>query len=335
MALGDDAEARSRARRHPPAWPGRCVAGPGRPDGRRGAAGGTAPRGPATTSGQLLDEGAVTLDALRGPTVPIDALLAVAGYCRQTLRWPLASDRIDRRPPGDWASWHCTDRRPPSASWPRNRCRIRSCSTRLLRDARGPKDKNVYRILKSKRDALHAQERAAAEALATMTTLCASIERHIHQPFSSAYVTAAGTLHQATGRKSPHRRRRNCRPAQPRRWSAVGRSSRRHLQQLAREAAGRPPSNRPWRRARRCWRNCPQLLAAAYEEGATDTDTRLAALTSRWNELLQFRSPTRALRRIALEQLRSAVAPRSPRSMRSTVRCNSWRQRPMNTTPVC
>lgn len=57
----------------------------------------------------------------------------------------------------------------------------------LLKEARG-KDKNVYKIVRGKCDALLAQEKAAAETQASIAALCAALERHRHQPFDTLFV---------------------------------------------------------------------------------------------------------------------------------------------------
>ena len=57
----------------------------------------------------------------------------------------------------------------------------------LLKDARGGKDKNVYKIVKQKCDALHAEEKAAADIQTTIAGLCAALERHRHQPFDNLF----------------------------------------------------------------------------------------------------------------------------------------------------
>ena len=67
---------------------------------------------------------------------------------------------------------------------------------RLLKQVRD-KDKNVYKILKQKCDALNAADRRAAANAAEIEALCASIERHSMKSFDSHY---AGTLHHLSGR---------------------------------------------------------------------------------------------------------------------------------------
>jgi hypothetical protein len=53
---------------------------------------------------------------------------------------------------------------------------------RLIRDVRGGKDKSVYKILTSKRDALLVQERKVEQLHAEISAIAAALERHSHRP---------------------------------------------------------------------------------------------------------------------------------------------------------
>lgn len=67
----------------------------------------------------------------------------------------------------------------------------------LLRDARGGKDKSVYKILTRKRDALLALEREAQQVQAEIDAVAAAIERHSHRPYDALFTPA---LEQLEGR---------------------------------------------------------------------------------------------------------------------------------------
>src|SRR5258708_14270464 len=54
----------------------------------------------------------------------------------------------------------------------------------------GSKDKNVYKILKQKCDALNAEHRKAAEIAGEVSALCASLERHSHRTYDTLYTAA-------------------------------------------------------------------------------------------------------------------------------------------------
>jgi len=54
----------------------------------------------------------------------------------------------------------------------------------------GSKDKNVYKILKQKCDALNAEQRKAAEFASQIDALCASLERHGRRTYDTLYTAA-------------------------------------------------------------------------------------------------------------------------------------------------
>ncbi|HEY0943010.1 MAG TPA: DUF349 domain-containing protein [Steroidobacter sp.] len=64
----------------------------------------------------------------------------------------------------------------------------------LLRDARGGKDKSVYKILTRKRDALLAQEREAEQVQSEINAVSAAIERHSHRPYDPLFTPALEQL---------------------------------------------------------------------------------------------------------------------------------------------
>ena len=57
----------------------------------------------------------------------------------------------------------------------------------LIRDARGGKDKTVYKILTRKRDVLLAHEREAEQLHAEISAASAAIERHSHRPYDPMF----------------------------------------------------------------------------------------------------------------------------------------------------
>ena len=57
----------------------------------------------------------------------------------------------------------------------------------LIRKARGGNDKNVYKILTRKRDALLAREREIEQQQAEISAVAAEIERHSHRPFDPLF----------------------------------------------------------------------------------------------------------------------------------------------------
>jgi hypothetical protein len=65
---------------------------------------------------------------------------------------------------------------------------------RLIRDARGGKDKSVYKILTSKRDALLVQERKVEQLHAEISSISAALERHSHRPHDPLFGPALEQL---------------------------------------------------------------------------------------------------------------------------------------------
>jgi hypothetical protein len=61
---------------------------------------------------------------------------------------------------------------------------------KLLLKQIGHKDKNVYKIIKQKCDALSAEERKAAQIASEVEGLCASLERHSHRHYDPLYAAA-------------------------------------------------------------------------------------------------------------------------------------------------
>nr|WP_298728463.1 DUF349 domain-containing protein [uncultured Steroidobacter sp.] len=64
----------------------------------------------------------------------------------------------------------------------------------LIRDARGGKDKSVYKILTRKRDALLAQEREVEQLHAEVAAVSAAIEKHSHRPYDAVFTPALEQL---------------------------------------------------------------------------------------------------------------------------------------------
>jgi len=140
---------------------------------------------------QLIDAGTLDYAGLPGRPEHLPALLAVAAACTDHSLLTGSMAAI-----GDedvYARLAIEGAAPVIRQLAAERVQELPTLLRLLKDARG-KDKNVYRILKHKRDAIHAQRRAVEEELELMSTLCTSLERHIPQPFNSTYVAAVDHL---------------------------------------------------------------------------------------------------------------------------------------------
>src|ERR1700694_1983263 len=136
---------------------------------------------------QLIDEGAIDFAEFRDQVRNRAEMFSVAALCKDASRLPDALATIDD--PVQIAQLVVAS---PSS-------RLRQLAAQaiedpvqlrqLLKQVRS-KDKNVYKILKQKCDALNAEERKAAQIASEVSALCASLERHSHRPYDALYASA-------------------------------------------------------------------------------------------------------------------------------------------------
>jgi Domain of Unknown Function (DUF349) len=140
---------------------------------------------------ELIDEGSIDFAALCDHAENRAALFSVLALCKDTRRLPQALAAID-----DAAQiMHLVLESPSS------RVRQLAAETiedpvvlrQLLKQVR-EKDKNVYKILRHKCDALIAVERKAAEIASEAASICASLERHSHRSYDPLYEAVFGHL---------------------------------------------------------------------------------------------------------------------------------------------
>jgi hypothetical protein len=132
---------------------------------------------------QLIDEGAVEFETLRATPVNVSALLAVAGYTSDPERLPRTLASIDE-----------AERRALVLGGPSSRIRQLAAHSvsdpielrQLLKQLHG-KDKNVYKIIREKCDALHAVEQTIDKARNEAIRACESLERHAHRIYEAVY----------------------------------------------------------------------------------------------------------------------------------------------------
>jgi Domain of Unknown Function (DUF349) len=132
---------------------------------------------------QLVDAGTLEFETLRAPPVNVAALLAVAGYSSDPEKLPRALASID-----------AADRRALILGGPSSRIRQLAAQSvsdplelrQLLKQLHG-KDKNVYKIIREKCDALNAEERTAETARSDAIRACESLERHAHRIYEAVY----------------------------------------------------------------------------------------------------------------------------------------------------
>ncbi|WP_116812085.1 DUF349 domain-containing protein [Steroidobacter cummioxidans] len=106
----------------------------------------------------------------------------------------------------------------------------------LIRDARGGKDKSVYKILTRKRDSLLAQEREVEHLHAEVAAAAAAIEKHSHRPYDPMFTPTLEQLESRWTAVAPHAEpdvAEKTRQAIDRAREVVAQ----HLRQIAAEAA--------------------------------------------------------------------------------------------------
>lgn len=251
---------------------------------------------------QLLDAGAIQFPDLSGGAANLTALLSVATLCRDPALLPQAMAAIgDEELLGQLS---LTGSSPAIRQLAAARVQEHSKLVQLLKDARG-KDKHVYKILKQKRDAINAQQRAELAALEALNTLCATIEHHIHQPFNSSYapiVEHLVTQWQAVGAKAPTELRARAEQAIERCRQVVTR----HQQQIASAAAHAAAIKDAVPERQAVLQALQTLLAAVYAASASEVAAQLAAAAARWIELAELKAPGRE-EIASFEQLSNAI----------------------------
>ena len=136
---------------------------------------------------ELVDEESIDFAAFCRQAENRPVMFAVAALCTDTGRLPQALAAIDD--PIQVAQLVVQS---PSS-------RLRQLAAQRIEDAAqlrqllkevGSKDKNVYKILKQKCDALNAEQRKAAEIAGEAGALCASLEWHSHRTYDTLYTAA-------------------------------------------------------------------------------------------------------------------------------------------------
>lgn len=132
---------------------------------------------------QLIDAGALEFEALRAPPVNIAALVAVASYSSDPGPLQRTLGSIEE-----------SERRALILGGPSSRVRQLAAHSvsdpaelrALLKQLHG-KDKNVYKIIREKCDALNAEEQTIEKARGEAIRACESLERHAHRIYEAIY----------------------------------------------------------------------------------------------------------------------------------------------------
>jgi hypothetical protein len=135
---------------------------------------------------QLIDEGSIGFAEFCDQAEHRSVMFAVAALCKDSSRLPEALARIDD--PIQVAQLvvesSSSRLRQLAAQAVEDPVQLRQ----LLKQVRS-KDKNVYKILKQKCDALNAEDRKTAEVEAAVNALCESLERHSRRTYDALYTS--------------------------------------------------------------------------------------------------------------------------------------------------
>jgi hypothetical protein len=132
---------------------------------------------------QLVDAGALDFETLRAPPVSVAALLAVMGYSSDPERLPRALASIDEAERSPLVFGGSSSRiRQLAAQSISDPAELRL----LLRQGHG-KDKNAYKIIREKCDALNAEQHTVEKARGDAIRACESLERQAHRIYETVY----------------------------------------------------------------------------------------------------------------------------------------------------
>lgn len=163
----------------------------------------------------------------------------------------------------------------------------------LLKDVRG-KDKNVYKIIRQKCDAILAVEKAAAERQAAIEALCAALEKHTHLPFDNLYAPTLEHLCANWSQVADHASGEDRARAE----LAIDRCRAvitRHLQDVASQAARANAIASADADRQAVLAELRKALAALYEEPEhADRRALLAQCADRWAELASYKAPNKS-----------------------------------------
>ena len=242
---------------------------------------------------QLVDAGTLEFETLRAPPVNVSALLAVAGYSSDPERLPRILASID-----------VAERRALVLDGPSSRIRQLAAQSvsdpvelrQLLKQLLHGKDKNVYRIIREKCDALNAEEQTLEKARSDAIRACESLERHAHRTYEAVYEPTFKHFHERwqalEAHAAPEVRERAAR-AMARCEEIIAE----HHQRLAQEAA--------------------EAAARAAREAERAEALRLAELESaRRREQAERAAAETAARRAAEETERAAAAAAEAATLR-------------------
>ena len=241
---------------------------------------------------QLIDAGTLEFETLSAPPVNVSALLAVAGYSSDPERLTRTLASIDEAQRKALVLVGASSRiRQLAAQSMSDPLELRQ----LLRQLHG-KDKNVYKIIREKCDALNAAEQTVDKARNDAIRACESLERHAHRIYEAVYEPTLRHFHT--------------------RWQAL-------------EAYAAPDVRK---RAARAIERCEEIIAEHQQrigQEAAEAAARIAREAERVEavrhaELESARTREEAERTAAETAARPRVLPASPRERAAVPRRGPW-----------
>lgn len=175
----------------------------------------------------------------------------------------------------------------------------------VLKNVRS-KDKNVYKIIKHKFDALHAQEKAATEVQASIDAVCAALERHVYHPFDNLFTPALehfnsqwNALAAQASPEATHRAEQaidHCREIITQ-----------HLQATASQAARAGAIANADTNRQEILSELRSTLSAIYaHDQITNVEQSLSQCVERWTEIANYK-PASPAEQSSFSQLRKAI----------------------------
>lgn len=257
---------------------------------------------------ELIDTGTVSIDRLPRDPDKQRGVLAIAALTADQSNFETAASRVS-----DQATWVELAMNASSAKL-RQLAAARLTAPddlRAVMKSARERDKSVYKIAKTKLDALNAEVKRAEQARDHMRSIAEAIERHSHKPFDGAYVATIDHLERewrALDVPIPEELSARVESAIDRAREVIAEQIRAAAARAAHEAAvanAQAQRNDIVDELRKLLRT----LYAASELDATAAENvreRIAKLIERWNDTLQYR-PAEENESKELEALRSAI----------------------------
>lgn len=243
---------------------------------------------------ELVDAGAISIEQLPWDSARRLAVLAIAAATADAAHFERIASRIE-----DGALWK-------ELATGGSTAKLRQLAAarvetpdelRAVMKAARERDKNVYRIAKTKLDAIHAAEKRTEERWAHMHSIAETIERHVYKPFDNAYVASIDHLERewrAVDVEIPQELKTRVEAAIDRAREFIAERVRAAGQQAAHDAAVANAS--PLRAA--ALDELRKMLAALYAAEDFDANAhagileRLARLNERWRDTVQYKAAT-------------------------------------------